>query len=43
MSADILTKVVSSPAIIAVPILAGLAVAVGFGYLISSYGSGRDD
>ena len=39
----ILTKLAASPAIIGVPILAGLLVAFGFGYFVSSYGSGKDD
>lgn len=42
-AADILTRVVSSPAIIAVPIGAGLLVAFAVGYFIFSYGQGRDD
>lgn len=42
-AADILTRVVSSPAIIAVPIGAGLLVAFVIGYFIFSYGQGRDD
>jgi hypothetical protein len=39
----ILTKLAASPAILAIPVLAGLLVAVGFGYFIFSYGQGRDD
>lgn len=39
----VLTKLSASPAIIAVPIVAGLLVAIGFGYFIFSYGQGKDD
>lgn len=39
----ILVKLASSPAILVIPILAGLLVAVAFGYFVSSYGQGRDD
>ena len=42
-AADVLTRVVSSPAIIAVPIGAGLLVAFAIGYFIFSYGQGRSD
>ena len=36
-ASNILTKIVSSPLIIAIPIGAGLLVALGLGYFISSY------
>jgi hypothetical protein len=41
-AADILTKVVASPFIIAVPILAGLGVAFAIGFFIFSYGNGKE-
>lgn len=40
---DILQTLVASPAIIAVPIGAGLLVAFAIGYFIFSYGQGRED
>mmetsp|Transcript_33497 Transcript_33497/g.34130 ORF Transcript_33497/g.34130 Transcript_33497/m.34130 type:complete len:130 (+) Transcript_33497:106-495(+) len=40
---SIINKLLSSPAILAVPILAGLLVASGIGYFIISWGQGRDD
>ena len=36
-ASNVLTKIVSSPLIIAIPIGAGLLVALGLGYFISSY------
>ena len=40
---DVLMKVVASPYIIAVPILAGLGVAFAIGFFIFSWGSVKDD
>ena len=40
--ASVATKLVASPLIIAVPIGAGLLVALGFGYFIFWYGKGSD-
>lgn len=42
-AANILTKIVDSPLIVAVPIVAGLLVAFTVGFVIFSYGQGRDD
>ena len=42
-AANILTKLVDSPFVIAVPIVAGLLVAFSVGFIIFSYGQGRDD
>lgn len=39
----ILTKLSASPLIVAVPILAGILVAFGFGYFVFSYGQGKDE
>lgn len=42
VAAGVLTKLVDSPAILAIPIGAGTLVAFVFGYFIYSYGQGRD-
>jgi hypothetical protein len=39
----ILTKLSASPVIVLIPVLAGLLVAVGFGYFVFSYGQVKDD
>lgn len=39
----ILSKLVASPAFLAVPIGAGIAVSFIIGYFIFSYGQGKDD
>ena len=39
----ILTKLSASPLIVAVPILAGILVAFGFGFFVFSYGQGKDE
>lgn len=42
-AASILTKLVASPLVIAIPIAAGILVAIGLGLFISSYASGKED
>ena len=37
------TKLSASPLIVAVPILAGLLVAFGFGFFVFSYGQGKEE
>lgn len=39
----ILTKLSASPLIVAVPILAGILVAFGFGFFVFSYGQGKEE
>jgi hypothetical protein len=39
----VIDKLVEMKVLVAIPIIAGLLVAVGLGYFISSYASGSDD